>query len=245
MSQQCTTAPPAPEPTPPTPPPPPPEVTPSPPQTTAPAEPPKPSGPPAAGTRTSPGSKPTYAPQPTTPSQGDGSRGGGTKTNPSGASSSPQEPSPSNKDSSPSSSEMQTEKTSTSVTTIVAVCGGILGGSLVILATILVWRKREQRRQRVSFDQFYNESLTAASGFNEAESSSKNYKRDSNNSNSTANHARPAYARPSDLEQGYDGYPAGPGSAPPMRHHAGYRGGPAPMPGGLGYGHGHQGHEYA
>ncbi|KAG0245673.1 hypothetical protein BGX31_006669 [Mortierella sp. GBA43] len=171
----------------------------------------------------------TQQPSPT-PSQGQG--GGGNGGNPGGSNPNPApapapsgtpDPSSPNRDSSSSSSDVQPTggSSSPSQTTIITACASIAGGIIVILVAILVWRKREQRKQRVSFDQFYSESLAAASG----RDSPTGLKRESSGTN---NNSRPSYQRPADLEQGYDGYPAGPNPPPvaqPMRQHQGYRGG--------------------
>ncbi|KAG0007121.1 hypothetical protein BGZ65_006004 [Modicella reniformis] len=172
---------------------------------------------PAGGTKTTPSprsSKTSQTQQPSSgPGSGDGNGGGTNSPNPN-LSTGSSDPSPSNKDSSSSSDLQQTGTSAPSIVTIAAACAGVVGGVLVILAAILIWRKREQRRQRVSFDEFYNESLAAASGFN-----NPTY---DNDSNKYDNNSR----RPNDLEQGYDGYAAAvPGPAPvgpPMRQ---YRGG--------------------
>ncbi|KAG0358856.1 hypothetical protein BG005_001737 [Podila minutissima] len=51
---------------------------------------------------------------------------------------------------------------STSVGTIAGACAGVVGGVCAILAGLLVWRKRQQKKMK--FDQFYDDSLAAASG---------------------------------------------------------------------------------
>ncbi|KAG0027583.1 hypothetical protein BGZ82_008916 [Podila clonocystis] len=61
-------------------------------------------------------------------------------------------------------SDMQHEtSSSTSTSTIAGACAGVVGGVCAILAGLLVWRKRQQKKMK--FDQFYDDSLAAASGF--------------------------------------------------------------------------------
>ncbi|KAF9309338.1 hypothetical protein BG003_009863 [Podila horticola] len=61
-------------------------------------------------------------------------------------------------------SDMQHDSSSsTSTSTIAGACGGVVGGVCAILAGLLVWRKRQQKKMK--FDQFYDDSLAAASGF--------------------------------------------------------------------------------
>ncbi|KAF9325502.1 hypothetical protein BG006_011032 [Podila minutissima] len=57
----------------------------------------------------------------------------------------------------------ETSSSSTSIGTIAGACAGVVGGVCAILAGLLVWRKRQQKKMK--FDQFYDDSLAAASGF--------------------------------------------------------------------------------
>ncbi|KAG0344428.1 hypothetical protein BG004_004485 [Podila humilis] len=52
---------------------------------------------------------------------------------------------------------------SMSTSTIAGACAGVVGGVCAILAGLLIWRKRQQKRMK--FDEFYDNSLAAASGF--------------------------------------------------------------------------------
>ncbi|KAG0088552.1 hypothetical protein BGZ93_002484 [Podila epicladia] len=57
----------------------------------------------------------------------------------------------------------QETSSSTSTGTIAGACAGVVGGICAILAGLLIWRKRQQKKMK--FDQFYDDSLAAASGF--------------------------------------------------------------------------------
>ncbi|KAG0364794.1 hypothetical protein BC939DRAFT_526582 [Gamsiella multidivaricata] len=127
-----------------------------------------PGTPAATSTRSSKPSPSIHPPKTTAPASGGGGSGPGNGGDLPGSQTSSSatgtlDPAPTQET---SSSDL--EKSSTSGPSTVVIAGasiGVVAGIFVILAALLAWRKRAQRKEAVSFDQFYNDSLAAASGF--------------------------------------------------------------------------------
>ncbi|KAF9927410.1 hypothetical protein FBU30_003268 [Linnemannia zychae] len=99
------------------------------------------------------------------------------------------------------SSDMQQQQSTgsgPSKTTIIGVTAGVVGGVFAILAALLIWRKRSQRR--ADFDLFYSDTLAAASGFRrESGSGGGNVV-----ASATATVEQPIYGRSAPEDEKYD-----------------------------------------
>ncbi|KFH63759.1 hypothetical protein MVEG_10452 [Podila verticillata NRRL 6337] len=120
---------------------------------------------PPVSTTTTTISHTTTSAKPTqTHGNGSGNDNGNGNGNGNGTSSKPATSTSANSTESNEASDLQQQTSSSAPSgTIIGACAGVVGGVCAILAGLLVWRKRQQKK--IKFDQFYDDSLAAASGF--------------------------------------------------------------------------------